>query len=117
MKERSIGLALLFSIITFGIYAIYWQIDLVNKTNKITGNPQATSGGLVFLFSIITINIYLMVWMFKNGNRLDDLRSKQGELRGSLAALYLVLTLFGMPLLAYCFLQHELNKHIAKMEY
>ena len=47
MKQRSVGIAILLSIITCGIYGIYWMICLVNELNTASDRPGDTSGGVV----------------------------------------------------------------------
>ncbi len=48
MKQRSVGIAILLSIITCGIYGIYWLIMLNDETNYVSGHQQdGTSGGVV----------------------------------------------------------------------
>ena len=49
MKKRNVGLAVLFSIITFGIYGIYWNYKL---GKKLTG-----SGTLYLILSLIGLGI------------------------------------------------------------
>ena len=50
MKQRNIVVCILLSLVTCGIYGIYWMIVLNDETNALSGR-QGTSGGLVFLFS------------------------------------------------------------------
>lgn len=57
MKQRNIVVCILLSLVTCGIYGIYWMIVLNDETNALSGR-QGTSGGLVFLFSLITCGIY-----------------------------------------------------------
>lgn len=40
MKQRSVGIAILLSIITCGIYGIYWLIMLNDETNYVSGHQQ-----------------------------------------------------------------------------
>lgn len=42
MKQRSVGIAILLTIITCGIYGIYWLIMLNDETNYVSGH-QAES--------------------------------------------------------------------------
>lgn len=52
MKQRSVGIAILLTIITCGIYGIYWLIMLNDETNYVSGHQQdGTSGGVVFLLT------------------------------------------------------------------
>ena len=61
--RRSIPLAIIFTIITCGIYGIYWMIKLNDEVNYLSGETQATSGVVVFLLGIVTCGIYLFYWL------------------------------------------------------
>ena len=41
IKKRSVALAIILSIVTCGIYAIYWQVCLVNDMNKVSKKENA----------------------------------------------------------------------------
>ncbi len=101
MKKRSIGLAILFTIITFGIYGIYWFICLTNDSNEINPENKTASGGLAFLFTLISFGIYGIYWNYKLGVKLT----------GS-GVLYLILSLIGFGWVNYILAQSEINKHI-----
>ena len=58
IKQRNIALCIVFSIITFGIYALYWFVCLTNDANQESGQTDATSGGVALLLTIVTCNIY-----------------------------------------------------------
>ena len=45
ITPRSIPLCIIFSLITCGIYGIYWMIKLNDEVNIVSGEPQAKSGG------------------------------------------------------------------------
>lgn len=57
IKKRSVALAIILSIVTCGIYAIYWQVCLVNDMNKVSKKENAKGGVVVFLLSLITCSI------------------------------------------------------------
>lgn len=57
IKQRNIALCIVFSIITFGIYALYWFVCLTNDANQESGQTDATSGGVALLLTIVTCNI------------------------------------------------------------
>ena len=61
MRPRSVGLCIVLSIITCGIYGFYWLYCLNEDVNEITERP-GTSGGLVVVFSLITCGIYSLYW-------------------------------------------------------
>lgn len=101
MKKRNVGLAILFTFITFGIYGIYWFICLTNDSNTINPDEKTASGGLAFLLSIVTFGIYGIYWSYKLGKKLT----------GS-GTVYLLLSLFGLGIVDYVLAQSEINKKI-----
>ena len=57
VKKRDIVLPIILSIVTCGLYGIYWIISLVNEVNYICDEPEAMSGGVVYLLSLVTCGI------------------------------------------------------------
>lgn len=104
--ERSIPLCILYSIITCGIYGIYWMIKLNDEINPLSGEPNATSGGMVFLLTIITCGIYSYYWMYKMGERCDRIN----RVNGNSNILFLLVTIFGFGIISYCLMQDTINK-------
>ena len=76
MKNRNIALCIIFSIITFGIYGIYWFICLTNGMNMATpDDTYQTSGGMAFLFSLLTCGIYSFYWNYRMGQKIDSVKN------------------------------------------
>ena len=107
IRHRSIILAIIFTIITFGIYGIYWMIRINDEINQLANEPEATSGGLVFLFTLITFGIYGIYWLYRMGQRNDRI---QGDIGGSSHILFLILGIVGFSIIAYALLQDTVNK-------
>lgn len=106
--KRNIALSIIFSIITCGIYSIYWMIKMNDEVNELAGETGATSGGMVFLFSLITCGIYSYYWLYKMGERCDTIKNKQG----SSSIVYLILGIFGLSIISYCLIQDSINKAV-----
>ena len=113
MKERNIAVCIILSIVTCGIYGLYWMYCLVEESNEMTGNPDGTGGVAVILLSIITCNIYLIYWMYTVGKRLEDLNVQEGKASGNYGILFLVLEFFGLAVVNYALIQNEINKRVA----
>ena len=111
MRPRSVGLCIVLSIITCGIYGFYWLYCLNEDVNEISERP-GTSGGLVVVFSLITCGIYSLYWYYKMGDKLDRARQEQGIPTGSLGILYLVLGIFGLGIVSLALMQNEVNHYI-----
>ena len=74
IKKRGLVSLILLSIITFGIYGLYWIYKLAKDVNKICeGDGKKTSGLFKYLvFSFITLGIYSIIWLYMLGDRLQD---------------------------------------------
>ena len=109
VKKREIVKALIFSIITCGIYAIYWFIKLNDEINRLVGKAGDTSGGVAFVLNLITCGIYGVYWGYQMGKKRDVLANDSS---GSSHILYLVLMIFGLGIVAYALMQDAINKAI-----
>ena len=112
-QQRSIAVAIILSIVTCGIYGIYWLITIVNELNEASGSENDTSGAIVFLLGLITCNIYTIYWMYKAGEKVNRVQQNYGAYSDSSASiLYLVLALFGLEIVSLALIQNELNKAV-----
>ena len=111
-KAKSIPLCIILSIVTCGIYSLYWLYCMNEDVRLMTGDPSAPSGGMVILLSIITCDIYLLYWMYKQGSNIDMLKTQRGISSSSTGLVYLLLTVFGLGIVSYALMQNEIN-HLA----
>lgn len=114
VQRREIVTAIILSIITCGIYGIYWFIKLNDEINYLSGNQNDISGGIAFLLSVVTCNIYGLFWMYKMGEKLDTICSGKGIPIQSRGILYLILSLFGFSIISYALMQDSINTIIAE---
>lgn len=111
ITERNIAICIVLSIITCGIYGIYWQICIVNDVNTAAETPNDTSGGMVFILGLITCSIYLLYWFYKAGEKMQAAQEKRGVAGAqNQGVLYLILALFGFSIIGYCLIQNDLNQ-------
>lgn len=110
IKQRNIALSIIFSIITCGIYGIYWFVCMTDDANYLAGE-EGTSGVLALVFTIITCGIYGLYWAYKMGEKLDIAKQKRGIPASNGGVLYLILFMFG-GIIAYALIQNEIN-HLA----
>ena len=109
-------MCIVLSIITCGIYGIYWLICLVDDLNVASGRVGDTSGGMVFLLTLVTCGIYGIYWAYKAGEKIAYVKQRNtGEQDSSSSVLYLVLSLVGFSIVVYALIQSELNK-VATLE-
>ena len=101
---------IILSIITCGIYGLYWIYKLTEDVNTLKGDPNATSGGIVILLGIITCGIYMWYWLYKQGDNLDQIKASRGLPAGNSGILYLILAIVGLGIISYALMQNELNQ-------
>lgn len=109
--RRRIVACILLTIVTCGIYSIYWFICMVNDLNTASHSENEMSGGMVFLLSLVTCGIYRFVWYYKAGKQVTDIQNRstgQGDSNNSLT--YLLLALLGFSIVTDCLIQNELNQ-------
>ncbi|MCI8441365.1 MAG: DUF4234 domain-containing protein [Provencibacterium sp.] len=113
MKQRSIAVAILLSLVTCGIYGIYWFVCLTDDANLLSERTADTSGGVAFLLNLVTCGIYGIYWAYKMGEKLNAAKALRGMPTDSNSSiLYLLLSIFGLGIVAWALMQNELNSMI-----
>ena len=110
IERRNIAVCIVLTLVTCGIYGIYWIVCLTNDVNTVSGDVNGTSGGMVVLLTIVTCGIYGIYWAYKQGEKLDFTKNNRGIPSSNSGVLYLILQIFGFGIIAYALMQHELNK-------
>ena len=101
LTKRSIASCIILSLVTCGIYSIFWWINLHNDFAK--ANNENANGGMVVLLSIVTCGIYALVWTYQMGKNIEKAGGKNE------GVLYLILTLFGLGIIAFALMQSQEN--------
>ena len=117
IQQRSIATCIILTIVTCGIYGIYWMVCLNDDANRVSNEPVPTSGGTVVLLSIVTCGIYAIIWSYKQGERLDRAATMRGMPANSRSLIYLLLTIFGLGIVAYAMMQDSINQMVAAPAY
>ena len=107
IQPRNIVTAVIFSILTCGIYTIYWFIVLTDDLNRLTKEDNDMSGGLSFLLTLVTCGIYGFFWSYKMGQKVDKLNNNSSGYSG---IVYIILMLCGLDIVSYALMQDCINK-------
>ena len=110
--ERSIPLYIILTIITCGLFGIYWLIVMADDMNALANDGDTTSGAVVFLLTLITCGIYGWYWVYKQGQRVDQLNNAQANT----GVIYIILNVVGLSIVTYALIQNELNKRATNIE-
>ena len=72
VENKDIAMCVILSIITCGIYGIYWFIRLTDESNSVSDLERTTNGGTAFLLTLVTCGIYSIYWNYKLGKKLYE---------------------------------------------
>ena len=72
INKRNLAVSIILTIVTCGIYGIYWFIVMTDDTKNVSGDINGASGGVAFLLTLVTCNIYGYYWAYKQGERIDN---------------------------------------------
>lgn len=78
IQKRDIALSIVLTVITCGIYGLYWMYKLTNEIHALSGKPRTVDGGTAVLYTLLTFTIYFYYWLYKIGEELVELRRMNG---------------------------------------
>ncbi|MBI5630668.1 MAG: DUF4234 domain-containing protein [Elusimicrobia bacterium] len=101
---------ILFSVLTCGLYNIYWNYRQFQAMNLLLGREEYKFLNWLLL-SIVTCGLYHIYYEYRMGVDLNCYLKDNGRPVGdNLALIGLVLSCFGLTVLTDAVYQHELNK-------
>lgn len=110
INNRNIALCIVLSIVTCGIYGIYWFVVMTNDVKTAAEDTELASGGLAFVLTLITCGIYGIYWAYKMGELIKRAQEKRNLPVNDNAIVYLILQIFGLGIIVYALVQNDLNK-------
>lgn len=104
---RSIGLAIVLSLVTCGIYNLYWQYKQIEALNDMLRDDKYGFWGWLVL-STITCGLYHVYHEYRMSEDLATLCDREGR---NDAVLSLVLSLFGLSIVVDAIQQSHINEY------
>ncbi len=113
MEKRNIGLAIVLSFVTCGIYCLYWQYVMTNEVHALVGRETTATGGMAILYTILSCGIYAFYWMYKMGESVSEIQEQRGlRVENNAGLMYVVLTAVGLAIVSYALIQNSINNAI-----
>ena len=106
INKRSIGICILLSIITCGIYGIYWMYLLVKNTRSIQKNTDNCKGEMLCL---IFVPFYSLYWWYTRGEKVRQGFAEHDYNATGGGVVYLVLAIFGLSIVSMAIMQSDFN--------
>ena len=103
MKKRSIVTMIILTIITLGLYSIYWQCSFQGQLKEHSGQGFGAIGH--FFMCLFTFGIYSIYWNYAAGKRLTSIGASSDY-----SILYLILGLVGFGFVNMFVMQVQANE-------
>lgn len=111
IQNRNIGICILLTLVTCGIYSYIWMYQMVEDLKTATGDANAPSGVMVVLLTLLTCGIYAWFWLYKAAELTNAAKEQRGMATDPNAGIiYILLAVFGLGIISDCLIQNELNK-------
>ncbi len=104
IKQRNIVTCILLSIITCGIYGIYWMIMLAREAVSVKDPSDSGVLEIVLMLFVPFLGIFLCEKKLAEGCAARNIPHSDNSI------LYLILGLVGFGIVGLCMLQNDLNK-------
>lgn len=108
--RRSLVAGILLSLITCGIYGLYWQYKQMTTLNAWMDRNEY-SFWLWFLLSIITCGIFGIYYEYKMANGINEVQADNDLVFDSnLPIICVLLAIFGIGVASLAIQQHQINR-------
>ena len=112
IQNRNLAMYIVLSIVTCGLFGIYWFIVVTDDVKSIVNDNQTPSGGVAFLLKLVTCGIYWFLWAYKMGEKIDYMKSMNGMPSGNSSILFLILQIFRLQIVNLALIQDSVNKFV-----
>ena len=106
INKRSIGVCILLSIITLGIYEIYWLYLLVKNIRSIQKNTTSCTKEMLCL---IFVPFYSLYWWYTRGEKVKQEFSQHNYASTGNGIVYLIFAIFGLSIVSMAIMQSDFN--------
>jgi len=111
--EKGIAVAIILTLVTCGIYGLFWQYRQMRTLNAWLGREEF-SFAMWLLIGIITCGIYMIYIEYKMAKASNQVKEGQGKSAdGNLPLICLLFSIFGLQIVSLAIQQDEINSFYA----
>lgn len=109
VNKKSIATCIILSIVTCGLYGIFWYITLTDDVGRLSKDNRL-SGGMCFLLTLVTCGLYGFYWAYLMGKAMFQIKSER-NIAGTSdnSTIYIILQLFGLQIVTLALVQNDVN--------
>ena len=104
IKQRNIVTSILLTIVTCGIYGIYWIVMLVKDAVSVKDANDSAVLEIVLSLFLGPVGLFLTEKKFAEGCAEKGIEHKDNSI------IYLIIGFLGLGIVALCMIQNDLNK-------
>lgn len=104
IKNRNIVTAIILSLVTCGIYGIYWGVCLAREAVSVKDPADNAILEIILILFLPFVGFYLAEKKLAEGCAEKGIAHKDNSI------VYLILGLVGLGIVNYCMLQNDLNQ-------
>ena len=108
-ENRDPIMVIVFSIITCGIYAIWWWYTIMTEIKNSLGREDVNPG-LDLVLALVTCGLYGIYLHYKYPQLMLEMQDRAGLPRNDISVISLVLAVVGLGVVSLFMMQTELNK-------
>ena len=106
INKRHIAKSILLTILTLGIYGIYWMYLLVKNVHSLENSSDRC---VKEMLCIVFVPFYSVFWWYTRGEKVKHEFSKIDNVATGNGTTYLILSIFGLNIIAMAIMQHDYN--------
>lgn len=109
---KNIAVCVVLSLVTCGIYQLFWAYSLCKNIRRLNGEPENCAGEFLCLMFVPFYGLY---WMYTRCQKITKGAAAKGVTIPYNGTACLVLQLFGLGVVAYALMQNSLNAVAGRM--
>ncbi len=106
IKPRNIVKAILLTLVTCGIYGIYWIVCLTREAVSVKDPSDNALIEIILMLFLPFLGVFLLEKKFSEGLVANGVAHTDNSI------LYLVLGIVGLSIVPMCMIQNDLNKFV-----
>ena len=109
LQNRSIVSVIILTIVTCGIYGLYWVYDTMNSLEQTTGHESGVNALATLLLCIFIEPVGFVMFGIGANEQLNRIKEQRGIPTTDNQVMYILLGLF-LPIVLIPIVQDEINK-------
>lgn len=118
INYRSPVVVILLTLVTCGLYGIYWLYKMSEEIQHLSDTPESTSPGVELLLILVTCGLYSYYWYYKYAKKIYYIQQKNNiQPAEDNGILYIILNVFQLHIISMAIMQGTLNKATSNGEF